>query len=171
MDPLIKAPLIQTPIPLIPHQTCPARIPNPRATRATPIQPTLVPLLNPTRPRVERLLQREVLRRASKAYKGCVAVSTSLYLDADYTSQIATGGSVSSSDSLSSQTGGPTQQIPSSHHSPPIGAIVGGILGALLTIMALVIIFLCMRRRRRRIGKWQLYDALSSLMGSFTRIC
>jgi hypothetical protein len=45
------------------------------------------------------------------------------------------------------------QQNLSSHHSPPIGAIVGGILGALVIIMFLVTILLCMRNRRRRIGK------------------
>ncbi|KAJ7156245.1 Spherulation-specific family 4-domain-containing protein [Mycena filopes] len=52
----------------------------------------------------------------------------------------------------SSTGGGSTQTSAPSKKSPPIGAIVGGVLGALIIIIILVLValFLRLRRRRRR---------------------
>ncbi|KAJ6507504.1 Spherulation-specific family 4-domain-containing protein [Mycena vulgaris] len=65
----------------------------------------------------------------------------------------STGQSASSAAS-SAATPGATNQPTSasafaSHNGPPIAAIVGGILGALVIILIALVIFLCIRRRRR----------------------
>ncbi|KAJ7500756.1 Spherulation-specific family 4-domain-containing protein [Mycena galericulata] len=88
-------------------------------------------------------------RSPSSTPKGS-AQSTALKGGLATSSALSTNPSSSSSSPLS--PGSLNQATSVTHNGPPIAAIVGGVLGGLIFLLASLIIFMCIRRRRHGVA-------------------